>query len=38
MLIETERPEEVAGFLGARYDLVDSLSHHDFLFRSTGSP
>ena len=38
MLIETERPEEVAGFLGTRYDLVDSLSHHDFLFRSTGSP
>jgi FkbM family methyltransferase len=35
MLIETERPQEVASFLGSHYDLVDSLSHHDFLFRST---
>jgi FkbM family methyltransferase len=38
MLIETQRPEEVAEFLGSRYELVESLSHHDFLFRSTGLP
>lgn len=35
LLVETEQLADVAGFLGPRYTLIDSLSHHDFLFRST---
>jgi FkbM family methyltransferase len=37
MLIETEQPQEVGAFLGRRYELVEALSHHDFLFRDTGA-
>jgi Methyltransferase FkbM domain len=32
ILIETERPEEISAFLAAHYRLIDSLSHHDFLY------
>lgn len=37
MLIETEQLDEVVRFLGPSYTLIDSLSHHDFLFRSVES-
>jgi FkbM family methyltransferase len=33
LLIETEQLAEVTGFLGARYTMIEALSHHDFLFR-----
>ncbi len=33
LLIETEQLEAVTEFLGARYTMVEALSHHDFLFR-----
>ena len=33
ILIETEQLDEVSGFLSPHYKLIDSLSHHDFLFR-----
>jgi FkbM family methyltransferase len=32
LLIETEQLPAVTEFLGARYAMIDSLSHHDFLF------
>jgi FkbM family methyltransferase len=34
ILIETEQLDKVTNFLGARYSLIDTLSHHDFLFKS----
>ena len=37
ILIETEQLAEVAAFLGQRYEMIESLSHHDFLFRSTSA-
>ena len=33
LLVETEQLAEVTGFLGARYTMIEALSHHDFLFR-----
>jgi FkbM family methyltransferase len=38
LLIETEQPDEVAAFLAPWYELVESLTHHDFLFRRTSEP
>jgi FkbM family methyltransferase len=32
LLIETEQFTAVADFLGARYAMIEALSHHDFLF------
>ncbi|HEY6123396.1 MAG TPA: FkbM family methyltransferase [Steroidobacteraceae bacterium] len=33
LLIETEQLEAVTEFLGSRYEMIEALSHHDFLFR-----
>ena len=33
ILIETEQLDQVTGFLSPHYRLIDSLSHHDFLFK-----
>ena len=33
LLIETEQLAEVTAFLGSRYRMIDTLSHHDYLFR-----
>ena len=33
LLIETEQLDAVTNFLGPRYSMLESLSHHDFLFR-----
>jgi FkbM family methyltransferase len=33
LLIETEQLPEVSALLGARYRMIDVLSHHDYLFR-----
>ena len=43
LLIETEQYAAVAEFLGARYTMVEALSHHDYLFKraapsGSGSP
>jgi FkbM family methyltransferase len=35
LLIETEQLDAVTEFLGARYSMIEALSHHDFLFRRT---
>ncbi|MEJ1961713.1 MAG: FkbM family methyltransferase [Gammaproteobacteria bacterium] len=35
LLIETEQYDEIAAFLAPWYTLVEALSHHDFLFRSS---
>jgi len=34
-LIETAQLDAVTAFFGSRYALVESFSHHDYLFRST---
>ncbi|HEU4781644.1 MAG TPA: FkbM family methyltransferase [Steroidobacteraceae bacterium] len=36
LLIETEQLAAVTEFLGARYTMIEALSHHDFLFRREG--
>jgi FkbM family methyltransferase len=33
LLIETEQYAAVLDFLGNRYELIETLSHHDFLFK-----
>lgn len=38
LLVETEQQDEVAAFLAPWYTLVEALTHHDFLFRSTTEP
>ena len=37
ILVETEQLAEVTAFLGERYKMIESLSHHDFLFNRTGA-
>jgi FkbM family methyltransferase len=36
LLIETEQLAAVTEFLGARYTMIEALSHHDFLFQREG--
>jgi FkbM family methyltransferase len=37
LLIETEQYAAVLDFLGNRYELIETLSHHDFLFKRVES-
>jgi hypothetical protein len=38
LLIETEQFDAVVQILGPRYQMIEALSHHDFLFRRDDVP